>query len=472
MTAPVLDRRRFLQTSAQAAAGLTIAFHVSWESAAQEPEKPKPLPDPNAFLRIAPDDTVTVLLAHSEMGQGMWTGLAMLVAEELDLDWSKLRVEHAPAAPEYAHTAYGMQMTGGSTSVSSEFDRYRQVGALARTLLVQAAAQQWSVTPGTCRIERGTVVCGSRRARFGELAAAAAALPTPTSIELKPRSSWTVIGKPRKRLDSEAKVRGTAGFGMDVQFPGLHTALVARSPYFGGTVRRFDGTKALRVPGVKAVVEVPSGVAVVAEHFWAAKLGRDALEVEWDAGPGGAIDTDALQRTFRELAATPGIKVKAVGDPASAMASAAKVIEAEYDFPYLAHATMEPMNCTVRLTADACEIWTGTQFQTQDQKAAAEVTGLKAEQVQIHTQFLGGGFGRRATPASDFVREAVHVAKAAKLPVKVVWTREDDMRGGYYRPQFFHKVKVGLDAKGAPLAWQHTLVGQSFIIRNALRGDD
>jgi isoquinoline 1-oxidoreductase beta subunit len=461
-----IDRRQFLRTSAQAAGALTIAFYAGPLplEAEEAPPTAKPLPDPNAFLRIAPDGTVTVLLAHSEMGQGMWTGLVMLVAEELDLDWSKVRVEHAPAADAYAHTAYGIQMTGGSTSIASEFDRYRQVGALARTLLVQAAAQKWNVPAADCRVERGTVVAGTHRAGFGELAEAAAKLPRPAQVALEPRSSWTVIGKPRKRLDSAAKVQGRAGFGMDVQFPGLHTALVARSPYFGGRVKRFDGAQALKVPGVKAVVQVPSGVAVVADNFWTAKLGRDALDIDWDAGDGGTIDTDVLARSYREMADKPGVRVKAAGDPASAMPKAARVVEAAYDFPYLAHATMEPLNCTVRIAADKCEVWTGTQFQSLDQKVAAEVTGLKSEQVEIHTQFLGGGFGRRATPTSDFVREAVHVAKAAGLPVKTVWTREDDMRGGYYRPLFFHKVKVGLDAQGAPLAWQHTLVGQSFLL--------
>jgi isoquinoline 1-oxidoreductase beta subunit len=465
-----IDRRQFLRSSSQAAGALTIAFYAGPLRLEAQAPTTKPLPDPNAFLRVAADGSVTVLLAHSEMGQGMWTGLVMLLAEELDVDWSTLRVEHAPAAPAYAHTAFGMQMTGGSTSIASEFDRYRQVGALARTLFLQAAAGKWDVPVGQCRVERGAVIAGARRATFGELAQAAAALPRPSEVKLEPRSSWTVIGKPRKRLDSAAKVQGSAAFGMDVHFPGLHTALVERSPYFGGRVRRFDGGQALRVQGVKAVVEVPTGVAVVADNFWAAKLGRAALQVEWDPGEGAGLDSQALARSFRELAQKPGVRAKVGGDAAAQMLRAAKVVEAEYDFPYLAHATMEPLNCTVRLGADSCEIWTGTQFQTLDQTTAAEIAGLKPEQVQIHTQFLGGGFGRRATPTCDFVREAVHVAKAARLPVKVVWTREDDMRGGYYRPQFFHKVRVGLDGQGAPLAWHHTLVGQSFLLGTPFEG--
>jgi isoquinoline 1-oxidoreductase beta subunit len=469
-----IDRRSFLRTSAQAAGGLTIAFYVGpvpVDAQMAPPAPAKPLPDPNAFLRIAPDGTVTVVLAHVEMGQGVWTGLVMLLAEELDLDWSKLHVEHAPAAAAYAHTGFGIQITGGSTSIASEFDRYRQVGALARTLLIQAAAQKWNVPVADVRALRGQLVAGARRVSFGEVAEAAAKLPRPTEVVLEPPSSWTVIGKPHKRLDSAAKVQGRAGFGMDVQFPGLHTAVVARSPHFGGRVKRFDGAAALRVRGVKAVVQVPSGIAVVAENFWAAKLGRDALDVEWDPGDGGSIDTTALARQYRETAMSPGaVRAKAAGDPATALPKAARMVEAEFDLPYLAHAPMEPLNCTVRITDGKCEIWTGTQLQTVDQGVAAEITGLRPEQVEIQTQFLGGGFGRRATPTADFVREAVHVAKAAGLPVKTVWTREDDIKGGYYRPQFFHKVKVGLDAQGAPLAWHHVLVGQSFLMGGPFEG--
>jgi isoquinoline 1-oxidoreductase subunit beta len=468
VTAPLLgptSRRTFLRRGVQAAGVLTIAFYVGPLAAEEQapPVAPKPLPDPNAFLHFAPDGAVTIELAHAEMGQGMWTGLVMLIAEELSLDWSKIRVEHAPAAAAYAHPLFGMQMTGGSTTTAGEFDRYRQVGALARTLLVQAAAERWQVPAASCTVEKGFVVSGAHRAGFGELAAAATALPAPREVALKARAAWTVIGTRQKRLDAPAKVRGQAGFGMDVQLPGLHTALVARSPWFGGRVKSFDAAAALKVPGVKKVVAVPSGVAVVAANFWAARLGREALTVEWDPGPGGQVDTEAMARSYRGIADTAGTRAKSAGDAAGAMAGAARTVEAEYDFPYLAHATMEPLNCTVRIGPDKCEVWTGTQFQTVDQAAAASIVGLPPEKVEIHTQFLGGGFGRRATPTSDFVREAVEVAKAASLPVKTVWTREDDMRGGFYRPLFYHRVKVGLDAQGAPLAWRHTLVGQSFV---------
>jgi len=463
-----VSRRNFLKASVGSAAGLIIGFYlpghstlaVAQESAASKAPK---LPPPNAFLRIAPDESITVLLAHSEMGQGIWTTLPILIAEELECDWSKIRVEHAPAAPVYAHTAFGMQMTGGSTTTWSEFDRYRQVGALAREMLIQAAAKQWGVDPSSCRAANGFVTHGSEKLSYGKLAAAAQDLPPPASVKLKTAKEWKRIGKPTKRLDSPEKVAGRAQFGMDVRFPGLMTALVARSPVFGGKVKSFNAEKAKALPGVKAVVQVPSGVAVVAEHFWAAKLGRDALQIDWELGPAAALDTPRMKEEYRALSRSPGAKAAAAGDVEAAMPKASSKLEAEYELPYLAHATMEPLNCTVRLTADQCEIWTGTQFQTPDQAAAAKIAGLDPKQVTIHTTFLGGGFGRRANPADDFVREAVEVAKAAKMPVKVVWTREDDMRGGYYRPMWLHRLSAGLDANGMPLAWRQTIVGQSII---------
>ena len=463
-----IGRRAFLKASAGTAAGLVIGFYLPGDPSALAQEGAAPpagkLPPPNAFLRIGPDESVTVLLAHSEMGQGTWTGLPMLLAEELDCDWSKIRVEHAPSVPVYAHTAFGIQMTGGSTSTWSEYDRYRQVGALARQMLVAAAAKQWGVAPESCRAANGFVTHGSQKLSYGKLAASAQEpSPPPTSVKLKSPKDWKRIGKPTKRLDSPEKVAGRAQFGMDVRFPGLMTALVARSPVFGGKVKSFQAEKAKGVPGVKAVVQVPSGVAVVGEHFWAAKLGRDALEIDWDLGPAAGLDTGKMREEFRSLSRSPGAKAAAAGDVEAAMQKASSKLEAEYEVPYLAHATMEPMNCTVKLSADKCEIWTGTQFQTVDQAAAAKIAGLDPKQVTIHTMFLGGGFGRRANPASDFVTEAVHVAKASGMPVKVVWTREDDMRGGYYRPMWLHQLSAGLASNGLPIAWRQTVVGQSIL---------
>jgi isoquinoline 1-oxidoreductase subunit beta len=460
------SRRDFLKTSALAGGGLVIAFVVPSANRfafAQTAETPAAAFAPNAFLRIAADDSVTVLMAHAEMGQGIWTALPMLIAEELDADWSKVGVEHAPAAPAYAHTAFGMQMTGGSSSTTSEFDRYRQAGAMARALLVQAAATRLGVAATDCRTENGKVIAGEKSLRYGELVDDAAKLKAPANVALKDPKDWKLIGKGSKRLDSPEKITGRAEFGMDVRFDGLLTAVVLRAPVFGGSVKSVNDTAAKAITGVRQVLQVPSGVAVVADHYWAAKLGRDALVVEWDLGPNTALDTDTLRSEFRALAQTDGAKAAAAGDTAKALTEAGKVIEAEYIVPYLAHAPMEPLNCTVKIGADSCEIWTGTQFQTIDQMAAAQITGLKPEQVTIHTTFLGGAFGRRATPVSDFVTEAVHVAKAAAAPVKTVWSREDDVRGGYYRPMFLHRARIALDEQGLPQAWDHCVVGQSIV---------
>ena len=342
-------------------------------------------------------------------------------------------------------------------------ERYRTVGALAREMLVRAAAHRWKVDPSRLRTEAGLVWNGKQKLSYGQLAEAAQQLTPPASVKLKEPRDWKLLGKPTRRLDSPEKVTGKAKFGMDVQFPGLRTALVARAPVFGGKVRSFDAARAKAVPGVEQVVQVPSGVAVVANNFWSAKVGRDALQVEWDLGPGAQLDSGKLEASYRALARTPGTVALDKGGCDAALTAAKKRVEAEYAVPFLAHAPMEPLNCTVKLVRGHCEIWTGTQFQTVDQGTAAKIAGVKPEQVSIHTLFLGGGFGRRANPGSDFVAEAVHVAKAAGVPVKVVWTREDDIRGGYYRPMFVHRIEAGLDENGVPSAWKHTLVGQSIL---------
>jgi isoquinoline 1-oxidoreductase beta subunit len=463
-----VSRRGFLKGSAVLGGGLVVAFVIPGANRfALGAENQGNVFAPNAFLRIGNDNSIYVLLGHSEMGQGIWTGLTMLIAEELDADWSKIRVEHAPAsAADYGLPAFGgMQITGGSTSTWMEFDRYRQAGAAARLMLIEAAAKRFDVAPSQIRTESGVVIAGDKRATYGELADDAAKLPMPdpASIKFKDAKDWKVIGKPTKRLDTPEKITGQAKFGMDVQFDGLMTAMVARPPVFGGSVKSFEGAEALVVPGVHKVVQVPTGVAVIADHYWAAKLGRDALKVEWDLGPNAGLDSQQLLESFRKLAATPGISASKAGDATATLGKAAKTIEAEYSVPYLAHAPMEPLNCTVKISKDKCEIWTGTQFQTLDQMIAGKITGLKPEQVEIHTQFLGGGFGRRANPTSDFVSEAVYVAKAAGGPVKTVWAREDDIRGGYYRSAFLHQARIGLGADGMPMAWKHVLVGQSIL---------
>jgi len=463
------SRRHFLKSTATIGAGLVVAFVVPGarrfaNAASGEAAAASTGLAPNAYLRISPDDSVTVLLAHSEMGQGIWTTLAMLVAEELDADWTRIRVEHAPAAPPFAHTSFGMQMTGGSTTTWSEFDRYRQAGATARALLVAAAARKFNVPPAQVRTENGTVIAGDQRARYGELAVEAATLKAPEKVALKEAKDWKLIGHATRRLDTPEKITGRAQFGMDVQFDGLLTAVVARAPVFGGSVKSFDATAAKAVPGVRDVVQVPSGVAVVADHYWAAKLGRDALKIEWDAGPNAALDTAALREQFRALALTDGLPARQAGDAKAALSKATRTLDAEYHVPYLAHAPMEPLNATVKFENGVCDIWTGTQFQTLDQQVASKILGIAPENVNIHTTFLGGAFGRRATPTSDFVSEAVEVAKAAGKPVKTVWTREDDIRGGYYRPMYVQQARIALDDAGKPVAWHHVLVGQSILI--------
>ncbi|HSI43627.1 MAG TPA: xanthine dehydrogenase family protein molybdopterin-binding subunit [Methylotenera sp.] len=469
-----ISRRTFVKATAFVVGGLVIAFTIPQAKRFLLPGMPdaaagagaddkKKLPTPNAFLRIGTDNSITVMLAHSEMGQSIWTTLPMLIAEELDADWSKIKVEHAAAAPEYAHTAYGMQITGGSSTTWSEFDRYRQAGALTRALLVAAAAKQLNVSADSIKTEGGYAISGDKKISYGELAEVAAKLETPTAVTLKDPKDWKIIGKATKRLDGPEKINGTAIFGQDIHFDGLMTAMVARSPVFGGTVKKFDATEAKKFKGVKQIVQVPTGVAVIADNYWAAKKGRDALKVDWDLGPNASLDSKALFAEFKKTAATPGLNAAKAGDSKAALSKAATLVEADYALPYLAHSPMEPLNCSVKISKDLCEIWTGTQMQTTDQQAAAKITGLKPEQVKIHTLFLGGGFGRRANPYADFVSEAVQVAKAAGVPVKTVWSREDDVKGGYYRPMYLHQAKVGLDAQGMPTVWEHTLVGQSII---------
>jgi isoquinoline 1-oxidoreductase beta subunit len=474
MSAPaMIDRRSFLKTSAAAGGGLVVAFYVPGAEAALSSQAPPPQPlAPFAYVKIAPDETVTIVSNHSEMGQGVYTSLPMLLNEELQADWSKIRVESAPVDPVYNHPVFGMQMTGGSTTTAGEWEHYRKIGAAARLVLVEAAAQQWKVDASTCRVEKGVVIHGptSKKATYGSLAAAASTLPVPTTIPLKDPKNFTLIGKPTRRLDTPPKTNGTAQFGLDIALPGMLTAVVERSPVFGGKVVSFDATEAQQVPGVKAVVQVPSGIAVIAERFWPAKLGREKLKIKWDEGENANISTTQMLADFSAQSASPGTLAKKTGDPQGALASAAKKITAEYDVPYLAHAMMEPLNCVVDLRADSCEIWTGTQFETVDRANAAKTAGLPPERVQIHTTLLGGGFGRRANPASDFVIEAVEVAKVAKAPVKVVWTREDDTQGGWYRPMWHDRFAAGVDASGNPVAWTHTIVGQSILTGTPFEG--
>jgi isoquinoline 1-oxidoreductase beta subunit len=472
MSNTTYSRRRFLQTSGTLTGGLLVSFFIpaSAKRLGEKAAGADVLFAPNAYLSITPDNSIKIMLAHVEMGQGVWTTLPMLIAEELDCDWDKITVEHAPPGEPYKHTTYGLQITGGSTSTWSEFDRYRNAGATARALLMQAAAQKFNVLVASCKTEKGFVIAGDKRVSYGELAEAASKLPAPASVQLKEKKDWQYLGKPTRRLDAKAKSNGEAKFGLDVNFPNMLVAVVAHSPVFGGTVKSFDATAAKAVKGVRSVVKVPTGVAVIADHFWAAKKGRDALKIDWDPGAANTFGTTTQFQEYRKLAATKGASAAKAGQVDDALSKATKKIQAEYMFPYLAHATMEPLNCTVKITGNSCEIWTGTQMPGLDQAAAAKILGFKPEQVTLHTQFLGGGFGRRATPTSDIVSEAVQVAKASGKFIKLVWSREDDMHGGYYRPAFLHQVTIGVGTDGLPAAWQHRLVGQSIAASTPFEG--
>jgi isoquinoline 1-oxidoreductase subunit beta len=461
-----LSRRGFLKAGALVGGGLILGVYLpSSRHAAEAAEGKVTTFAPNAFVRIGTDDSVTVIVNHSEMGQGPYTSIPMVVAEELEADWSKVRFEAAPVDPAYNHSVHGIQITGGSSSTWSEWERLRKAGAAARLMLIAAAADTWQVKPESCRAENGQVLhpASKRSLSYGKLAEKAAGLKPPQNVTLKDPKDFKIIGKATRRLDTPDKTNGKAVFGLDVTVPGMLVALVARPPVFGGKVKSFHADKAKAVPGVRHVVAIERGVAVVADGFWPAKLGREALEIVWDEGPLATLDSAAQGKQYAELAQRPGAVARKEGDIAAALGKAAKKFEAVYDLPYLAHATMEPMNCVADVRADRCEVWTGTQFQTGDRDAAARDAGLKPEQVQLHTTLLGGGFGRRAVPDSHFVREAVQISKAVKAPVKVIWTREDDTRGGYYRPRVYQAVSAGLDASGAPVAWQQRIVCQSFI---------
>lgn len=462
-------RNRFLETSL--AGGLILAFSSSQTGPSDHFGSSLPAGSestPADFLRIGPDGTVTMLINKSEMGQGVYTSLPMLIAEELECDWKQIRVEPAPVAAVYNNPLTGMQMTGGSMSVRTEWERLRTVGAAAREMLLQAAADIWGVPKARCRAENGTVFHDSgKKLSYGELAEKAAEMPVPVKVPLKDPSAFTIIGKPVARLDAKTKVDGTAVFGLDVKIPGMLTAVIERPPSFGGTARSFDAAKTLAVPGVIDVVKTGSGVAVIAEGFWAARKGREALDIAWDEGPHIGISTDAIRQHYAALAENIGKVARDKGNFGAALVSAAHRLSASYEVPYLAHANMEPLNCAIDLKDDRCDIWVGTQAQTLHRAAAAAVVGLKPEQVFLHTTYLGGGFGRRGNPHSDFVLMAAEVARAIKKPVKVVWTREDDMRGGYYRPFWYSRFSAGIDKSGDLTAWHQRLVGQSIMTGTA-----
>ena len=469
-----LSRRDFVATSA----GLVIAFHLPSRSPRADIDD-APF-SPNAWLRIGSDGIVTLTVDKSEMGQGSQTGLAMILAEELEADWSKVRLG---PVPENAAGWSRRMSTGGSTAIRTSWDLLRKAGAAAREMLIDAAASTWDVDRASCRAERGIVVhsASKRRLTYAKLVAKAAQLPVPKDPPLKDPKDFRLLGTRVPRLDTPAKVDGSAIFGIDVKVPGMLIASIERCPVFGGKLQSYDATKAKAVPGVRAVVALePSpwtgtgpnapwaagcaaGVAVVANTYWQAVTGRRALEIQWDEGEAAALDSDGIRAQFVKLAEQPGVEARKDGDAAATLAGAAKRVEAVYEVPFLHHATMEPMTCTAHVRADACDVWVPTQNQTRAQEVAAELTGLPKEQVRVHTTFLGGGFGRRLEP--DFVSEAVRVSKAAGAPVKVIWSREDDVQHGFYRPATYNRFAAALDAGGNPVAWTHRIVAPPILLK-------
>jgi isoquinoline 1-oxidoreductase beta subunit len=465
-----MKRRELLKGGAVAAGVFTLGFVLPGRSRAGA-SSGGPF-QPNAFIRITPDNNVTVIVGKSEMGQNVYTALPLIVAEELDADWETVRAEQSGVDPAFNSPWFPMMLTGGSSSVRTTYDALRQAGATARAMLVAAAAESWQVPPGRL-VTRDSAVHDPETgttATYGELAGAAARQPVPDGASVKAPAEFRLLGKDRKRIDSRIKVTGEARFGIDARPPGLHYGAVARPPVFGATVKSFDAGKAQSMPGVVRVKQVPSGVAVIADNTWRAMKARDALEIEWDDGEHTGRSSEQMLREYRELAGKPGYVVQQQGDFDSAAAGAAHVIEATYEFPFLAHACMEPLNCTVHDRQGEAEIWVGTQIQTLDRQNAAAILGHPPERVELHTQFLGGGFGRRAAAFSDFVVEAAHVAKGEPWPVKTTWSREDDMRGGQYRPMTVHRSRLALDTEGRPLAWQNRVVSQGLSGLESLLG--
>jgi len=462
------SRREFFKTSG----ALVLALALPDLHAEEAPL------EPNAFVRIGTDNTVTVIVKHLEMGQGTYTGLPTLVAEELDADWSQMRVEGAPAdAKRYNNLFMGeVQLTGGSTALANSYEQLRKAGATARAMLVGAAAERWRVPASEITVTNGVVEHrkSRKRAKFGELAAAAATQVVPDDAPLKEPKDFVYIGKASPtRTDARAKSTGTAIFTQDVKVPGMLTAVVLHPPRFGAKLARFDASKAKEIAGVVDVVPfttpATSGVAVLANDYWTAKRGRDALVAEWDETLAFRLGSAEIMAEYKRLADTPGTVAHKQGDVDAALAAAAKRLAAAYEFPFLAHAPMEPMNCVVALGPQGCEVWNGEQFQTVDQMAIGQLLDLRPEQVKLNMLFAGGSFGRRANPRSDYLLEATAIAKAiqGRAPVKLVWGREDDMRAGYYRPMYYHALEAGLDAQGALTAWRHTIVGQSILTGTA-----
>ncbi|MCU7372116.1 xanthine dehydrogenase family protein molybdopterin-binding subunit [Paucibacter sp. O1-1] len=482
-----LPRRSFLKLAG--AGGLALGAYPLLASA-QAPAAAglKPTQQPSAFVQIAPNGEVTVTINRLEFGQGVQTGLPMILAEELDADWGLVRSRNGSSDPAYLDPMFGLHMTGGSNSIKNSYTQYRELGARARAMLLSAAAVRWNVDVATLRTQAGQVIAADgRKLGYGALAEAAMALPVSEQVTLKNPKDFRLIGRATTRLDARAKSSGRQDFGIDTRLPGQLTAVVAHPPVFGARLRSLDDSAARAIKGVKAVLRIPvdqggEGVAVVAEGYWPAKQGREALKLDWDTSSVEKVDSEKLLAQYRELAKQPG--ARAFDADMAPLATAPRQLEAEFVFPYLAHAPMEPLNCTVSLGKDRAELWVGTQCPGLDAAAAAGVLGLKPEQVTMQVQMAGGGFGRRFVGSSDYVVEACNIAKAARAagldaPIRTLWSREDDIKGGYYRPMHLHRARIGFDERGNVLAWDHVLVGQSittgtvfgqFMVKNGIDG--
>ena len=467
----MISRRQFLSAGASLGGGLLIGFTIGPAISAADAQSANSASfAPDAFIRIDPSGQVTLIMSYVEMGQGTYTSIPMLIAEELEVELKSVRLEHAPPSDKlYANPLFGFQATGGSTAIRAAWEPMRRAGATARTMLVQAAAQRWRVEPTSCRAEKGEVIhaASGRRLKYGALASDAAKLPLPApeSVTLKPVQQFKLIGTPAKRLDTAGKVNGSAVYGIDVKVPGMKIATLAISPAYGGRLRSVDAGKAMAVHGVRQVVKLDDAVAVVADHMGAAKKGLAALDIQWDDGRNAKLTTADIVRDMDAASKKPGAIARAEGDFAKAFANATTKVEAIYQVPFLAHAAMEPMNCTVHVRKDSCEVWTGTQVLSRAHEAAAKTAGLPLDKVTVHNHLLGGGFGRRLE--IDGVIRAVQVARHVDGPVKVVWTREEDIQHDMYRPYFYDRLAAGLDAQGMPVAWSHRITGSSILARFA-----
>jgi isoquinoline 1-oxidoreductase beta subunit len=464
-----LNRRSFIQLTTAAAGGLFISLYLDKPSLAQQAPPPRVYP-PDAFVHVRRDGRIAIMVNRLEFGQGVQTSLPMVLADEMDADWSKVTGELAPAADVYKDPLFGIQMVGGSGSIAHSFQQYRELGAKTRAMLIAAAADRGKVSADQCRTENSTVYGpGNRSATYAELADDAARKPVPEKVTLKNPSEFRLIGKRTPRLDSRSKCDGSQKFGLDLDLPGMKIALVAHPPVFGGRVKTINDAEARKLDGVRDVFEIPlakgSAVAVVADRYWTAKQARDRLKIEWDLAGVEHPDSAELFARYKQLATSEGKVAITRGDVKTLDSiPRANRIVAEYEFPFLAHAPMEPLNATVKFEGDKAEAWVPSQFQTMDQIAVAEVLGLKPDKVTFHTEFAGGGFGRRATTDSQIPREAAHIAKRLRgTPVKLIWSREDDVRGGYYRPMHVHRIEIGAGRDGMPVAWRHVIVGQSLL---------